>query len=581
MAKTNIRKYFKEKLLFHKFDLLYLFIFCALPFSAVTLYLVDTFLSIIISLFIIFFVNLFILWLFQLHKTTKIIALIFKSGETIFSLLIIKVKGLFDIFYIFGNLDTVPDIIFSYKLLEIFLYLGLIIFISFFYYFISLKIKFRLTYKTAILMVLAFVLLQTTNGSYVFFDQFAFTGPKIPNYSAISYPTISKSKKITFDKEDNIILLHLESWNSKVVNGDVLIDGKLYTKPMAPVYLEYSKRGLYFPEFYGNSIQTIRSQENTLCGIANNISLGSYSYRGGEYHFKCLPEIFSENGFKTYFFKGGDLSFHRTDYFMEKIGFDVILNKKIMEKEDERYLQGKYIGYRDDIFYQRVFEFLEKEPPQKKFVYVAVSSLLHYPWDNSKELSFVNEYKSPKNFYEKFSNCLKQEDYALKKFFEYYNKTFPENTHLFIFGDTSWPVEINENNIYSHIHAFDDNFLTTLLYIPPQRDNLSPRVIKSRYDQIGLFHTILELFSKDYESDKSIPEITPNDFNKSPRFIRLNQPFSDKSVAMVKYPDKWIYNLINNTVIYFDLEEDRFEQNPTEIGKFENLEEFFNYLIKQ
>ncbi len=568
-----MRKYLLQIFTKYKFDLTYLLLFCIFPLVTVIIYINNNFLGIIFSIFIILFINLFILWLFRLNILSKIIAFIFKLTETIFAQLIIKTKGPFDISYVLDNLDTAPDIVFSHTTIEVASFFSLAIFLTFFAYFISKKIKFGLNSRIIILMILALVLVQATDGRYIFFDRLIFISSKMPDHPAVHYPLIDSSQEIIFDEEDNIVLLHLESWNSKVVNGDILIDEKLYQKPMAPVYLDYTERGLYFPEFYGNSMQTIRSQETTLCGITDNLG-ARYADRKGNFSFKCLPQIFSENGFKTYFFKADDIDFHGTKDFMKKIGFDVTVNAEIMKENDKEH----YWGYQDDIFYQRIFEFLEKESPSKKFIYIAVSALLHYPYEMQEEFSFLKEFNNPKNTYEEYSNVLKQEDYCLKRFFSYYDKYFPENTHLFIFGDSSMPVGINDNES-SHINAYDDNFLTTMLYIPPKKNNIEPQVIKKRYDQASLFHTILELFSENYKLDKSIPEITPNNISDSPRFIRLNQPYTDKWIALVQYPDKWIYNLKTKTIIYFNLKEDRFEQNPKIISTSADLNQFFEYVL--
>ncbi|GAG85460.1 unnamed protein product, partial [marine sediment metagenome] len=165
-------------------------------------------------------------------------------------------QGPFDIFYVLDNLDAVSDIIFSYTVMKITIFFGSTALMILFYYLIARKIKFHLTKMVVLSTALALILIQTTSGRYVFFDRLLFIPLGTNNLPAIQYPSINKLQKITINKEENIILLHLESWNSKAVNGDVLIDNKLYQKPMAPVYLEYSNKGLYFPEFYGNSMQT-------------------------------------------------------------------------------------------------------------------------------------------------------------------------------------------------------------------------------------------------------------------------------------------------------------------------------------
>jgi len=550
-------------------SLLLILIFCALPLSAILIYSYTNFWGKLISVYIVISINLFILWLFKLNTIAKIGAISLKLTEIIFAQLIIKTQGPFDIFYVLDNLDVVPDIIFSYTAMEITIFFGSTTLMVLFYYLIARKIRFHLTNKIILSAVLALILIQTTSGRYVFFDRLLFASSTTINLSAIDYPLVSNLQKVTINKDENIILLHVESWNSKAVNGDVLIDNELYQKPMAPVYLEYSNRGLYFPEFYGNSMQTIRSQENTLCGIANNLG-EHYSKREEAFNFKCLPKIFSENGFKTYFFKADDITFHGTKNFMEKIGFDVVINKEIMKEGDTEH----YWGYQDDIFYQRIFEFLEKESLQKKFIYIAVSTLVHEPYYTKEELSFLDEFDNPKNTYELYANCMKEEDYMLKAFFRYYDKYLAENTHLFIFGDTSVPVGINDGNVNTHRNIYDDNFLTTLLYIPPNKSDINPKIITKRYSQINLFHTIVELFAENYQTKYSINEITSNNLNNKPYYIRLNQPYSGKSIAIVGYPDKWIYSFENQNVIYFNLETDRFEQNPLILSTNASVEEF-------
>ena len=166
----------------------------------------------------------------------------------------------------------------------------------------------------------------------------------------------------------------------------------------------------------------------------------------------------------------------------------------------------------------------------------------------------------------------------LKDFFQYYDAFSPQNTHLFIFGDQSYPVGINKN-IWNHRGVYDDNFLTTMLYIPPTKSAVKPGVVEKRYDHISLFHTILELFAQNYTSARSIPEITPNAVNKGTHLIRLNQPESDKMIAFVYYPDKWMYNLKTKIIMYFNLQKDRFEQNPTIISTSADIDQFFDYVV--
>ena len=54
----------------------------------------------------------------------------------------------------------------------------------------------------------------------------------------------------------NIVFVQLESVNSFLVNEQI-----------TPRFLEIARKGIFFPKFYANSVQTILGQENLLCGL--------------------------------------------------------------------------------------------------------------------------------------------------------------------------------------------------------------------------------------------------------------------------------------------------------------------------
>ncbi|MCK4906927.1 MAG: LTA synthase family protein [Spirochaetes bacterium] len=376
--------------------------------------------------------------------------------------------------------------------------------------------------------------------------------------------------KIKFNEDSDVIYLHLESLNSKVANGDVLINGKHYDQPAAPVFLKFAEKGLYFPEFYNTTITTIQNQESILCGVSDNLD-GPQAKQKEDFPFKCLPEIFKENGYTTYFFKAHRLGFANTGNYMKKIGFDFVINREIMKEGDK---ETKW-GFNDDIFYQRIFEFLSREKAEKKFVYIAVSSLMHWPFKTKEEYKHLRVYPDPKNPYQTIANATRQQDEMLHSFIKSFEQYDKSDTHLFVFGDHSVPVGINNTlNVWGGL--YDDIYLTSMFYIPP--NPLQHRIIKERYNHISLFHTILELLSENYMSDLSISDITPNSLNKKDRFIRLNQPLHDRQIAIVRYPHKWTYHFYRREVVYFNLSKDRFEQNPIVLAKNFEKAQFIKFV---
>lgn len=124
---------------------------------------------------------------------------------------------------------------------------------------------------------------------------------------------------------DNIFFVHLESVNSFLVNEQI-----------TPNLIEFSKQGIFFPKIYSNSVQTIRAQENLLCGLPP--SLGNTIIRNHKQEeinkLACLPKILNQFGYKTLFFKADTLEFAQTGDFMLAIGFDEVHNEDIMQPGD-------------------------------------------------------------------------------------------------------------------------------------------------------------------------------------------------------------------------------------------------------
>ncbi len=492
-----------------------------------------------------------------------------KVIENLFAFLIWKTAGDFPLDFALSHLQVVKQLFAAVPFADSILFFLFVLGVSVVQVNLARALPAPRLSIAAVSLVFAVFLVENTEGRYLYYSgRHMFRAFDSPSETTATIPL---SESIEFSGSDSLIILQLESLNSLVANGGLTLQGTPYHKPMAPVLLEAARDGMYFPQFYGNAVLTARAQEVILCGVSNNMG-EAYSLRGGTVPFHCLPEIFRSNGFQTYYFPSYPRPFGGIIEFMKQIGFDLTLSKEIM-KESDRELEW---GYPDDLFYERVFDYLDTRPKGKRFVYIAVSALNHWPFDPRPEYQSVHEFPAPKNFYEKVANAVKQQDAALRVFLERFRRSNDGKTHLFILGDHSFPIGLH-GNTHSYRNAYDDNFLTSMLYLPPTKPAVPAPIVNHRYDQVGMFHTILELFSGK-PRPRSIDAITPNEQNRGVPEIWLNQPYGDKAVAVVRFPEKLIYSVKLQTLLKYDLERDPFEMAPEVVSSDMTDEGFSAYL---
>lgn len=124
----------------------------------------------------------------------------------------------------------------------------------------------------------------------------------------------------------DIYFIHLES-----------VSGYLKDKSIIPNFDNYSKQyGINFDNFYSNSMQTLLAQESILCALPPSMN-GYFKYKFNPENLICIPEILSNAGYKTLFFKSHNLEFSGTGKFMSQIGFSEVHNNDIIKPKDIQY----------------------------------------------------------------------------------------------------------------------------------------------------------------------------------------------------------------------------------------------------
>jgi len=344
----------------------------------------------------------------------------------------------------------------------------------------------------------------------------------INNKSEIIRQATEIDKKNLPSNLDNIVFIQIESLNSFLIN-----------EKNTPNYLEISKEGLYFPKFYGNSVQTILGQENILCSLPSSFDLNLVK-SGLDKEVLCLPEVFQNLGYKTMFFKTFDLDFDKTGDFMKNIGFDEVHANSIMEEDDPKYMWGN----REDVFYERAFNYLAKNTSENNFIYLEIGPTNHWPFSTPKDFTGKTPFENPKNHQERLTNTIFIQDFYLKIAWEKLNKLFPEKNYTaIILGDHSWPAEIHENNFFNQRYAFKENFSTSMIIIFGNNQNYPPKIIAHEYSQMDIMPTLLDLYGikKESEFNQSLRNITLGENLDNPQKpILLIQPYGDRYITTVQ-----------------------------------------------
>lgn len=372
------------------------------------------------------------------------------------------------------------------------------------------------------------------------------------------------SEAVADTKPKNLFLIQLESLNAELV-------GEIYTPELISIAKE---NGIMFPRFQNVSTQTIRDQASILCSILPSLGVSISNSKLLTDNLVCLPRILKQQGYKTLFFKSHDLEFSDTGEFMTKLGFDEIHGNDIMRPGDKKLKWG----YREDVYYERVFEYLEKFKDQEPlFAYIATSTTNHYPFYRQMDKNYEDFWsKIPRQnsneFRDRLTNSTFLQDYflgeMLRNFFE---EPYAANSHLFVFSDTSWPFAIHKNNIHNEVNGWQEDFVSSLAFLPAKNNNSEYEIGKTvdqLYSQIDLLPTILEILNlKDlkFSGQSFFSELT-GDQSTEPACLISVQPYGQSFISLIKFPKKWLFNLNSQNVEVFDLSKDPEEKQPESSG---------------
>jgi hypothetical protein len=378
---------------------------------------------------------------------------------------------------------------------------------------------------------------------------------------------VNKTNKfipVSDTSQRNLFVVQLESLSAELVKPHI-----------TPNLIEVSKRyGIFFPKIQSSSVMTVRAQETILCSVLPSLRESLAQSEGAAAGLICLPKILRMHGFRTLYFQSyPDLSFGQIDRFIKNLGFDELHSADIMKPQDTLMPWG----YADEVFYQRVFEHLERDHAgEQVFVYIAISSTNHFPfqYEGQKYEGYQNglysvPFRRPKNLKQQIANTTFLQDHFFGSMFrKHYLNKFASNSSLFVFGDHSWPIGIHEGNEFNENLAFQENFVSSLAIIPPGLDRKSysiGKTVTTLYGQIDIVPTILEMYGikgLNFYGRSLSAEVNIRAKAPKQRCLVSVQPFSGGYVAIIDYPFKHIFDLTGSSVTTYNLSSDPNEMSP-------------------
>lgn len=357
---------------------------------------------------------------------------------------------------------------------------------------------------------------------------------------------------------DIIIMVQQESLNGLLVGPDV-----------TPQLLRAAKNGILFNEFYGNSIQSERGYECILCGVPPNfagILVEEYSAEDVA-KIGCLPRLFKALGYQPVVFYGGNPNPRATDLFAA-IGFDQIHSDDIRQPDDVMYEWG----YREDTWFTRVNDYIvEHFKTGKYFIFITASATNHTPF-KVLDPRFRDKipYPNPKKFGENLANTTYVQDAYFGHLYDLYRENYADRATLIAVSDHSWPMAVHKHNIYNERGAFEENFRIAMLIIPPSgRDEFAiGTTVTQRFSQMDILPSFLELanVNQDYWLGESFAPWLLSDpvrERKEPQKMKVSiQPYGGGFIAIHRYPEKYLFDVLGKNVKIYDLLNDPGEMSP-------------------
>ena len=208
-------------------------------------------------------------------------------------------------------------------------------------------------------------------------------------------------------------------------------------------------------------------------------------------------------------------------------------------------------------------------------MYIAVSRH-HMPFQADPRKRSVHLIQNPANEFETYLNSLSEQDACLAEFWDDYSSYAGRNTHLFAFGDHSWPLAI-DGTFYDERMRLQ-LFRTPLLYVAPLDGDEDNRVSGVNLDMIGsqsdIRGTALELLGFSTGGNSIAGLLQGREMSGHEACEVTVQPYGGAVVSVIRNNDKYSYLLDSQTVLHWTIVDQVRELGPSVVREGISYKEF-------
>lgn len=203
-------------------------------------------------------------------------------------------------------------------------------------------------------------------------------------------PDIYCQKKIPLQKPDNILMILFESWSykhSKFFGGNESLDWTPFLDGLA-------KENISLNNFYANGYMTEHGLFSLMTGMLpffyseeNNLDISMDQVIAKP----SIVNLMNQNNYQTTFFSGAPKFFLNKDNWLNRLGFQDIIDNSNFAKEEQKYI---FNAVSDKKLYEKVNRFLKKQPTDNFIVIENTQTHVPFYVPSSKKRHEISEEKT-------------------------------------------------------------------------------------------------------------------------------------------------------------------------------------------
>lgn len=271
----------------------------------------------------------------------------------------------------------------------------------------------------------------------------------------------------------NVLIVMLESVPSKYVEN---YGGKY---PVTPNIKSYAGSAIRFDNIYAHAPSTNYTLFSLMSSLYNDISYYGMTYSNPGLRLDSLPNMMSQNGFRTGFFWGADSRFRRVDEFLLNKGFDTIQDYRGQTCDQPTYKistsEFQNADYNSDLCTADATLNWIDQTPDKPFFAIMFTAMTHYPYQITETAGAAAQpgttgavqlvHYSDDEKFNSYLNALRIGDQAFGRLLDGLKQSGKlDSTLVIVLGDHG--EAFNEHGTLSHASAiYEENIHIPLLLI--------------------------------------------------------------------------------------------------------------------